>query len=570
MSDYDSAAPQKRFCQWAPALLVGASGFCACLLWTAPNWQVFWTGVVPQLEQLWRVPANRLLIVALALKVGAPAPIMALTGMIVWLASLLWSLLKEACALSSDESVQPERPAITSAVPAQVSLPHAEEPASFQHDLARSAERPESAGRPEASCEQGENGSQEAAERPGEEPMEAAEMDRGGATSRASASVGAATPPETAMQPGQEKLGPKLVLTLLGKVTLSLEVPDAPNRPIPVNAKGLHLLVYLAVRRGEAVERDKLLFHVFEWGRSLEEEVGEADHLRSLSMAFERQKKMLRRATRKVIAQVNAEAEQPFLDEQMTPLHNDGNEHWSLAPCCYAVDSEEVEAHNAVIEQARKEGLLVPGTIPSRVKEACERLLTAYKGDFLADLIEKLPQDFQPWEGKASWARRYSTHYRDLYLKALWLSGEYEQQMASRSLSAGPPGTGQRERYARAIEWFRRYALSACETRFDEKVSYDPVSHLYGERIIESERALRRCLALCAVVGDTHGAGEAYATYARHMTSLLRGWRQAWQPSAETQSELERVAGQTGAHRFAGHLSTEMQKGVRTDSTSHE
>jgi hypothetical protein len=589
-----SASPHvKKDGRWVPALLVGASGLVACVLWTLPTWKVFWSVVIPHLAQLWRVPANRHLILLLALKVGAPLPIMTLTGLSLWLVSLLWSFVEqEADTSQTAQNGPPELVPTSAGMLVQLSPRQEAAPPPFLDDPAEppsvipvSLPRQEGEPQPKARIKEAP------AQAPGAEPeMKAESAGEEVATTTAAPPTepdakaesageevanghGPAASMTSAPQPSLQG-EPRLELTLLGKVALTLVVPGVGTWPILVKPKGLHLLAFLAVRRSEAVARDKILYHLFEWGTSLEEETGEADHFRSLVMAFERQKKFVRKATRKVVALAQAEMGAPLPGAQLDPLLCESNERWRLAPCCHVVDIEEVEAQNAVIEQARKEGLLTPGVIPARVKDACECLLTAYKGDFLAGLIEDIPQDFQPWEGKASWARRYNTHYRDLYLKALWISGEYEQQEAQRGaaqrVAPGVPATEQRERYARAIARFRRYAEEACKARFDEKVSYDPANRLFGERIVESERALRRCLSLCTLVGDTHEAGEVYAAYARQMTTLLRGWHQTWQPSAETQRELERVGGQTGAHRFAVPLLMEKREEQPTHTAPHD
>jgi hypothetical protein len=393
-------------------------------------------------------------------------------------------------------------------------------------------------------------------------------------------------------------------ITLLKEVTLTIHIPGGRGtRQVPINAgtKRAQLLAYLAARRGELVHRSKILYHIFAWRR----EDGTADD-EAMGGHFHSHAKLLRGNIKDVVLKINEEAGEQLIDPDIDPFTSN-NEHWGISPICEVVDIEEVERQHKAIELARKDGLLTD-EIPLFVKEACERLIAAYPGDFIEDLIKKSPKDFKPWEGRASWAKRYNTHFRSCFLNAKWLLGVFEEQQAQQcSLlreivlkdAANSPqirarlhqflgadtGTAierraegdmttwrehvleelehqQRMYYGRAIEPFKSYALYACSTpyyagnTFDEKISYNSTTERFGDRVTASEQALRRCLKACAFIGNTREAGEVYSTYEAQMTSLFKAWGLVWGPSQETQEEWESVRALTDAHRFSAQITT--------------
>ncbi len=143
------------------------------------------------------------------------------------------------------------------------------------------------------------------------------------------------------------------------------------------------------------------------------------------------------------------------------------------------------------------------------------------------------------------------THDRDYYLQALWYAACYEQQAGQRSLPDDEESrTEQRGHLGRAAEWYRQYAQYACNARFDEQVSYDSIRNVYGERIGQSERALRRCLVLYGIMEQTQQVDKVYNAYATQMTRLFHAWGHTWEPSPETLEDLRRAKEQTSAYRF--------------------
>ncbi len=60
------------------------------------------------------------------------------------------------------------------------------------------------------------------------------------------------------------------------------------------------------------------------------------------------------------------------------------------------VDLELVEREHQIIAESEKRRLLF-STIPAPVKEACDRLIAAYRGDFLEDLVAAYSVELAPW-----------------------------------------------------------------------------------------------------------------------------------------------------------------------------
>lgn len=397
---------------------------------------------------------------------------------------------------------------------------------------------------------------------------------------------------------------PILLITLLKEVTLTIRVPGGRGTrrvPIKPGTKRAQLLAYLAVRREELVNRDKILYHLFAWRR----EDGTADD-EMLGNHFHSHTKLLRNTIKETVQQLNAQAGEQLLDPDIDPFSVE-NEHWGLSNVCQVVDIEAIEQHYKAIELASKDGLLA-GDIPLFVKTACEQLIAAYSGDFIEDLVKKNPSDFKPWDGKPSWAKHYNTLFRGWFLRAKWILGEWEVQQAllcastiekiqqegldggdikknveqllgsdllsalERKAATGSIprselvvdqlGRQRRISYGRAIEPFRSYALRACSTPyytgtpFDEKVSYNATTERFGDRVIASEQALRRCLKACAFTDNTREATDVYSAYESQMTSLFTKWGLEWEPSEETRQEWESVRSFTDAHRFSFQRAT--------------
>ena len=205
---------------------------------------------------------------------------------------------------------------------------------------------------------------------------------------------------------------------------------------------------------------------------------------------------------------------------------------------------------------ARKDGKLID-EIPEQVKLSCDQLIAAYTGDFLEMVIKKYPSEFRPWQGYSSWARKPYTHYRDYYLEALWYAAQYEWQQGQHSANEKDAATKetslrkQQEHFGRAAQLYGTYAMYACNSKFDTKVSFGAHGQ-YGERVGMSERALRRCVVLLGVLGRTDLVNQVWSAYCTQMKTISD---QRWQPSQETQNDVQEALAQTNAYRFATQIS---------------
>jgi hypothetical protein len=337
---------------------------------------------------------------------------------------------------------------------------------------------------------------------------------------------------------------------LLKEVTVTLHAPGGISRHVPLtlNAKRVQLLAYIACMRGETLKRDRMLEQLFGHGRSDEEATPE-----KLGEAFDSHKKLLRADIRQAIASLNSE-----VGQQVIPPDFDLFEHkrqlWWLSPLCRVTDLEVIEAEHQIIEEARKNGALVNG-VPEAVKAACDRLMAAYSGDFLEDIIDNYLDEFEPWVN--SWARKPYTLYRDYYLQALWYAAEYEwrfgQQVADEGSQWADEASQNRkfEHWGRAAQLYRTYAMSACNNRFDTKVTFGTAGREHGERVIMSERALRRAIVLYGAMSSTHLVDEAYSAYSRHMRHISGKW---WEPGKETLADVQAAKEQTGTYRFVAQF----------------
>jgi hypothetical protein len=346
---------------------------------------------------------------------------------------------------------------------------------------------------------------------------------------------------------------PLISLRLLKDISMTINVPGGRHIVVPLtlNAKRVQLLAYIAWRRGELIDRDKILEHVFGWGLSDEEATED-----KLSERFESHKKLLRKKVREIVVeQINTPAGRQVIDPDLDPFSSDSG-FWGLSDICRVDDIEAVETNYKVISFARKEGKLVD-EIPEYVKEACDLLIANYQGDFLASLIKKYPSEFRSWQGRSSWVRKPYTHYRDCYLDALWYAAEYEWRMGQRSIDTGnaemqeAAQRQQQEHFGRAAQKYQSYAMYACNSKFDAKATFGAHGE-FGERIGMSERALRRCVVLLGAIGKTDLVNQVWSAYHTQMKSISD---QRWQPSKETQADVEAARSQTSAYRFAAQVS---------------
>jgi hypothetical protein len=147
--------------------------------------------------------------------------------------------------------------------------------------------------------------------------------------------------------------------------------------------------------------------------------------------------------------------------------------------------------------------------------------------------------------------------YRDCYLDALWYAAEYEWRMGQRSIDTGnaemqeATQRKQQEHFGRAAQKYQSYAMYACNSKFDAKATFGAHGE-FGERIGMSERALRRCVVLLGAIGKTDLVNQVWSAYYTQMKTISD---QRWQPSKETQADVEAARSQTSAYRFAAQVS---------------
>jgi hypothetical protein len=67
-----------------------------------------------------------------------------------------------------------------------------------------------------------------------------------------------------------------------------------------------------------------------------------------------------------------------------------------------------------------------------------------------------------------------------------------------------------------------------------------------------SERALRRCVVLFGVLGRTDLINQVWSAYCKQMKAISD---QRWQPSKETQDDVQAAMAQTDAYRFSAQIS---------------
>ncbi len=108
----------------------------------------------------------------------------------------------------------------------------------------------------------------------------------------------------------------------------------------------------------------------------------------------------------------------------------------------------------------------------------------------------------------------------------------------------------QQECFGRAAQKYQRYAMYACNSKFDAKATFGAHGE-YGERVGMSERALRRCVVLLGAIGKTDLVNQVWSSY---LTQMKSASDHRWQPSAETQADVQAAREQTRAYRFAAQI----------------
>lgn len=122
-----------------------------------------------------------------------------------------------------------------------------------------------------------------------------------------------------------------------------IEVPFAPQ------SKRVQLLAYIAWRRGEMIDREKILEQVFGWSVADEDASEE-----KLAERFESHKKLLRKKLREVaIEQINTPAGTRRIDPDIDPFVSEAG-LWGLSGVCVVEDLETIEVLYQIITRHAK------------------------------------------------------------------------------------------------------------------------------------------------------------------------------------------------------------------------
>jgi hypothetical protein len=542
-----------------PSLVVGAVFLLALLFLTVPNWGEF-SRSVSQFPTLWQVSSNRREIIFLVIRVCSPLLLSAIAGACCWLWYTIKAYLRPGVP---PEQVQPRGTMLPSSPMGQRKA----STSSTQESGKRVAPSlPVTPIPPVLSDADASQDSLQPTRQEAEGEEESSDLDAGAqekSPNRTSAGHGIAptSAPEDLELPGEETVSDAdaahspfyVSITVLKELSLTLHVPGGKRFRVPIhlNAKETQLIAYLAWLHGQSpgqtISLDKLREHIFGYGRADEDATP-----KKLQDALDSAKKEIRRQLRQAAQQVNQEA-----GDEIVPPNLDifaiRNKRYGLAEVCRVVDLALIEAQHQLIQQAFDEGLLVDN-IPEAIKDACDRLRKAYAGDFLADLLHESPEEV------GTWARRPFTLYRDYFLQTVLYAAEYElragQELADEHLddegeAAEEQRRSQRAHYSRAAQLYRTYAMRACDSRFDLKVTFGGSGRAHGERVDMSERTLRRCITLYGILGSTHMVNQVYSAYYKLMKTISA---KAWEPSKETLQDLQGAQAQTNAYRFPARV----------------
>ncbi|GHP00773.1 hypothetical protein KSF_108200 [Reticulibacter mediterranei] len=342
---------------------------------------------------------------------------------------------------------------------------------------------------------------------------------------------------------------PTIEIHLLRQVKMDLCIQEK-RYPIIIddlNVRARHLIAYIAWHKGEHVQLGEMRTDVFG------SEEADTEQVQS---AFSTAKRDIRRRIDEAVERARKE-----LGESVLPKDLDldlftllKGRKYTLASYCQIVDLSFIESQHQIIEGAES-AIEQTKTVPQHVKDACDALIKAYKGDFIEDLLDEDADALDPWP--QSWAREPFTRLRDYYLTALLYAGEYERKATN---------------YANAAELFARGAMAACNNRikdgrFDTTVYFSKAgSKRFGPHVVLSEQLIRRALACYGMIGSTTAASRAYALYEKQM---LLVWGH-WTPQPETTKVKDAVRDQTGAYEFPDTIATpygmEDEQLLRTES----
>jgi hypothetical protein len=538
-----------------PSLVVGVVFLLALLCLTVPNWGEFSRNVL-QFPSLWHVSSNRREIIFLVIRVCSPLLLAAIAGACCWLWYTIMAYLRQE---TLPEQVQPRRPMPPSSPMGQRKVSVSSMQESGQRVAPSLPVTPIPPVLSNASAGQGSLQPPWQEEEGQEEHLDLVESAQEKSSYGKSSGHGIAptSTPEDLELPGEETVSDAdaayppfyVTITVLKELSLMLHAPGGKRSRVPLhlNAKETQLIAYLAwlhgQSQGQTINLDKLREHIFGYGRADEDATP-----KKLQDALDSAKKEIRQQLRQATQQVNQEA-----GDEVIPPNLDifaiRNKRYGLSEVCRVVDLAVIEAQHQLIQQAFDEGLLVD-SVPQAIKAACDRLRKAYAGDFLADLLHESPEEV------GTWVRKPFTLYRDYFLQAVLYAAEYElragQQLADEHLDDGGEAAEERRKrqrahYSRAAQLYRTYALRACDSRVDLKVTFGGSGRAHGERVDMSERTLRRCITLYGILGSTHMVNQVYSAYYKLMKTISA---KAWEPSKETLQDLQGAQAQTNAYRF--------------------
>jgi hypothetical protein len=269
-----------------------------------------------------------------------------------------------------------------------------------------------------------------------------------------------------------------------------------------------------------------------------------------LGEVFDCAKRYLRQDLNRVVKDL-ANDGHPISQEIDFFAHEPG--FYRLHTSCRVSDLEAIEEQHTTIQLARKEGLLdekVDGSIPSWVREACQKLLAAYPGDFLQSLLERFPDEF------GSWVREPLTLYRDQYLDALLILANDESALGKNGFenvrTIEYQEEQRRQHGARAAQLFYDYAMYAIKSTWDRKLKFAYRAGKDGERVIRAARAMRRCVVELGKLGNPDMIDQAYLAFKERMATLSEG---NWKPDKDTESDVAEAKRTTGAYRFSSQRS---------------
>lgn len=335
-----------------------------------------------------------------------------------------------------------------------------------------------------------------------------------------------------------------ITITLLKSITMTLHVPGKlyPIEIDDLNPKAQQLIAYIAWQQGKKVNLGEMRDQIFG-----NDELDASQVQELLNSA----KREIRRRIAAATERARSDFGQDILPANLDIFELAKKRYW-LSVHCRVTDLAVIEEQHRLIEEAENGNQLI-NSVPDQIYAACTRLIEAYTGDFIEDLLVDEPYAFDP--ATDSWAREPFTHYRDSYLQAIFYAAEYKRKQGDDTKAPAE----QREHYAEAARLFAIGAMAACnrrvfDGRFDTKVSFSSKpGRRHGAHVLLSEQLIRRAIVLYGKIEDTILAKRVYATYEQQMYEVSN---RVWSPDPETLKDLEATMQRTGAYRFTGTIAS--------------